>query len=162
MTDLIVYFHKPADWADTVRIHYWDAQPGGRATNWPGTPMTAQGDDWFAYRFEGVTTIKLVFNDNQGRQTSNLSREGSGYYRDEQWFEEKPAPLAPAVADGAPVAASKPAPSTTITPAPAPTRRERGDGLGDFREETIYFLLTARFYEGDPSNSFFLPRPHQV
>ena len=155
MTDLIVYFHKPADWADTVRIHYWDAQPGGRATNWPGTPMTAQGDDWFAYRFEGVTTIKLVFNDNQGRQTSNLSREGSGYYRDEQWFEEKPAPLAPAVAEGAPVAASKPAPSTTITPAPAPTRRERGDGLGDFREETIYFLLTARFYEGDPSNSFF-------
>ena len=107
MTDLIVYFHKPADWADTVRIHYWDAQPGGRATNWPGTPMTAQGDDWFAYRFEGVTAIKLVFNDNQGRQTSNLSREGSGYYRDEQWFEEKPAPLAPVVSAVTVVAARK-------------------------------------------------------
>lgn len=25
----------------------------------------------------------------------------------------------------------------------------------DFREETIYFLLTARFYDGDPSNNFF-------
>ncbi|MBN2693659.1 starch-binding protein [bacterium] len=27
--------------------------------------------------------------------------------------------------------------------------------LGDFREETIYFLLTARFYDGDPSNNYF-------
>ena len=26
---------------------------------------------------------------------------------------------------------------------------------GDFREETIYFLLTTRFYDGDPSNNFF-------
>src|SRR5271166_694978 len=25
----------------------------------------------------------------------------------------------------------------------------------DFREETIYFLLTTRFYDGDPSNNFF-------
>jgi len=28
-------------------------------------------------------------------------------------------------------------------------------GLLDFREETIYFLLTARFYNGDPSSNFF-------
>jgi len=27
--------------------------------------------------------------------------------------------------------------------------------LPDFREETIYFLLTAQFYDGDPSNNFF-------
>jgi glycosidase len=33
-----------------------------------------------------------------------------------------------------------------IGPAMAPT---------DFREETIYFLLTTRFYDGDPSNNFF-------
>ncbi|MBK8208809.1 MAG: chitobiase/beta-hexosaminidase C-terminal domain-containing protein [Rhodospirillales bacterium] len=26
---------------------------------------------------------------------------------------------------------------------------------GDFREETIYFLITTRFYDGDPSNNFF-------
>ncbi len=25
----------------------------------------------------------------------------------------------------------------------------------DFREETIYFLITTRFYDGDPSNNFF-------
>ena len=27
--------------------------------------------------------------------------------------------------------------------------------LGDFREETIYFVITTRFYDGDPSNNFF-------
>lgn len=26
---------------------------------------------------------------------------------------------------------------------------------GDFRSETIYFLLTARFYDGDPSNNYY-------
>jgi glycosidase len=26
---------------------------------------------------------------------------------------------------------------------------------GDFREETIYFVITTRFYDGDPSNNFF-------
>lgn len=28
-------------------------------------------------------------------------------------------------------------------------------GLTDFRKETIYFLLTARFYDGDPSNNYY-------
>ena len=27
--------------------------------------------------------------------------------------------------------------------------------LGDFREETIYFVLTARFYDGDPGNNYY-------
>lgn len=30
---------------------------------------------------------------------------------------------------------------------------ETSNGKNDFREETIYFLLTARFYDGDPSNN---------
>ncbi len=28
-------------------------------------------------------------------------------------------------------------------------------GSGDFRKETIYFLLTARFYDGDPDNNYY-------
>ena len=32
---------------------------------------------------------------------------------------------------------------------------EENTGLHDFREESIYFLLTTRFYDGDPSNNFF-------
>jgi len=30
-----------------------------------------------------------------------------------------------------------------------------GQPTGDFREETIYFLLTTRFYDGDPSNNYY-------
>ena len=29
------------------------------------------------------------------------------------------------------------------------------DERKDFREETIYFLITTRFHDGDPSNNFF-------
>ncbi|WOX04529.1 alpha-amylase family glycosyl hydrolase [Microbulbifer pacificus] len=36
----------------------------------------------------------------------------------------------------------------TTTPPPV------GDG-SDFRAETIYFVLTARFYDGDPSNNYY-------
>lgn len=32
---------------------------------------------------------------------------------------------------------------------------EQTGGSGDFREETIYFLLTARFYDGDESNNYY-------
>ena len=37
-------------------------------------------------------------------------------------------------------------------------RRIRVGGLpelGDFREETIYFMMTTRFYDGDPSNNYY-------
>jgi glycosidase len=30
-----------------------------------------------------------------------------------------------------------------------------GAQTGDFREETIYFLLTTRFYDGDPDNNYY-------
>ena len=30
-----------------------------------------------------------------------------------------------------------------------------GRPMGDFREETIYFLMTTRFFNGDPSNDYY-------
>ncbi|MBE2293418.1 MAG: starch-binding protein, partial [Phycisphaerales bacterium] len=156
MTDLIIYFHKPEDWADTVHLHYWDTQPGGRASKWPGARMVPQEDDWFAYRLDGVSAISLVFNDDQGHQTSNLWREGSGYYQDGQWFDEKPIPPKKATVSSKRTAASSAkAQVAPVVILPTPAQRERKDGLSDFREETIYFLLTTRFYDGDPSNNFF-------
>jgi glycosidase len=38
------------------------------------------------------------------------------------------------------------------TGAPAPQAPPSG---ADFREETIYFLITTRFYDGDPANNFY-------
>ncbi|MEO1334726.1 MAG: alpha-amylase family glycosyl hydrolase, partial [Myxococcota bacterium] len=44
--------------------------------------------------------------------------------------------------------ASAPPPPPPPPPPPGPTG-------ADFREETIYFVLTARFYDGDPTNNYF-------
>ena len=71
MTELVVYFNKPAYWADTVHIHYWDTRPGSQASAWPGVPMTAEADGWFVHRFDGIEAASLVFNDNQRCQTGN-------------------------------------------------------------------------------------------
>ena len=69
MAELVVYFNKPAYWADTVHIHYWDTRPGSQASAWPGVPMTAEADGWFVHRFDGIEAASLVFNDNQRCQT---------------------------------------------------------------------------------------------
>ena len=53
MPELIVHFHKPADWADTVYIHYWNSYPHAQGSAWPGVAMTAEADGWFSYRLVG-------------------------------------------------------------------------------------------------------------
>jgi glycosidase len=47
-----------------------------------------------------------------------------------------------------------------VVPPPPPTAPPPGDcppppPVGDFREETIYFLLTTRFFNGDPDNDYY-------
>jgi len=151
MTALTVHFKKPADWADSIHIHYWDTQPGGAATAWPGVPMTSAGDGWFVYHFEGIQSASIIFNDAQGRQTSDLRRECDGSYLNGDWYAQQPKDLPARDAEGPSSSAS---PTKAIDPLPRGPIDPSGP-LGDFREETIYFLLTARFYEGDPSTSFF-------
>jgi len=151
MTDLVVRFKKPADWADSVHIHYWNTRPHGQSSTWPGVPME-QADGWLTHRFEGVTAASFVFNDLQGRQSGDLHRDRSGWYTaDGHWHDQPPQATATAMA------ATLSAPGgPSPQPEPAPRRIEAEDaGLPDFREETIYFVLTARFYDGDPTNNFF-------
>ncbi len=150
MPELIIYFHKPTDWANTVHIHYWNTQPGAQASTWPGVPMTADADGWFIHRIKGITAANLVFNDNSWHQTGDLRREGSGFYANGHWYES----LAEAEAE---ISSAESHAAATTLAAPVETHPpiDPSGPLGDFREETIYFLLTARFYEGDPSISFF-------
>ena len=80
MADLTVYFKKPADWADDLHIHFWDIRPPAALIDWPGVPMNDAGNDWFVYRFSGVTSARLLFHDGRGRQTSDLQRDRLGWY----------------------------------------------------------------------------------
>ena len=150
MADLIVYFKKPADWADTLQIHFWDTRPPAPFIDWPGVPMSDEGNGWYAYRFDGVTSSRLLFHDNCGRQTVDLQRDRSGWYTlDGGWSDHGPEEASSGNFNrGGSDSGGSRAPSVS-TSYPATLTGK------DFREETIYFLLTARFYEGDPSTSFF-------
>ncbi len=152
MPDLIVHFEKPRDWADTLRIHYWDTRPAAPGTDWPGVEMTLEADGWYRFAFSGIEAAAFVINDGAGRQTANQWREREGWLDARgQWRDAEGAPVGGPI-DGPTEGGREPAP----VPRPAaPFARGIGVGDPDFREETIYFLLTTRFYDGDPSNNFF-------
>ncbi len=53
--------------------------------------MTAEGNDWFVYRFEGISAASIVFNDGAGRQTADLKREKEGWFFDDnRWYDQNP------------------------------------------------------------------------
>lgn len=143
MPDLTIHVRKPADWAEPVRIHYWDARPAGQSTTWPGVAMTWDGEGWWRITLAGIEAAAMVFTDGAGRQTGNHWRERDGWLdTDGRW---RNTPEGESLPEAAPA------------PPPQPRRRAPAatPGLPDFREETIYFLITTRFYDGDPSNNFF-------
>lgn len=153
MPELVIRFLKPADWADSVHIHYWNTYPSGENTHWPGVPVMVDNDGWFVYRFNGVKSASVVFNDGNGSQTGDLHCARSGYYANGHWheYEENVDPRVAAFSGIS--AATRPSSNASAKPLHVPV--DPNGPLGDFREETIYFLLTARFNEGDPSISFF-------
>jgi glycosidase len=144
MADLVVHFQKPADWADSIHVHFWAVVPEQPGSTWPGVPMDREEGDWFVYRFKATEVVHLLFNDGRGRQTGDLVRGREGWFSaDWRWHDHKPE-----------LKASKP--RKGIAPrAVAPAELRPVHERRDFREETIYFLITTRFYDGDPSNNFF-------
>ncbi len=176
MTNLNIYFRPPLDWADSVHVHYWNRQPGNGMSDWPGIAMTAAADapGWYQCRLAETHQVHLVFNDAQGKQSPDLFRDRSGWYQlDAGWHDQRPVPkAAPTHADaGVKATAAQPQQPTPADAHPGGSlamprssipRAQRLQSApppiaerGDFREETIYFLLTARFYDGDPSNNAF-------
>ena len=53
--------------------------------------MTAEDDDWFVSRLEGISAASIVFNDGAGQQTADLRREGEGWFFDDnRWYDQNP------------------------------------------------------------------------
>ncbi len=145
MANLTVHFKKPNGWADTVHVYYWDTHPYVQPKDWPGKAMTAEGDGWFVYTFDGAEAARMVFNDARGRQSDDEHRDRDGWLdANGQWSDRKP--KAPS---------KRKSPAKKAPARPKPGKRPADGPAFDFREETIYFLLTTRFYDGDPSNNFF-------
>lgn len=149
MSDLILHFERRPGWGSIVRVHVWDAQPSGLRSDWPGVPMDVLDEDWYRIRLSGTRSAHLVFTDGEGRQTHDHFRDAEGWLdAKSHWHDHRPGQRARTAKSAEQPPAPRPVPSFTTAPRPVAERI-------DFREETIYFLITTRFYDGDPSNNFF-------
>ncbi len=85
-----VYFSKPANWATSIKIYFWDPLPAGilPVVYWPGVDM-ALSDGWYTYTFTNVSFTNLIFND-RSRQTGNLVRNKDGWYKNDRWYDTNP------------------------------------------------------------------------
>ncbi len=91
-TSFDVYFKKPTSW-NSAFIYVYNkntnaAIPGAPA--WPGVSMNAiTGSSWYSYTIDQSVEVGIVFNDNGGLQSDDLSRTANGWY-DNQWFNSCP------------------------------------------------------------------------
>ena len=116
----------------TPNIYYWNSNPENLEVEFPGKKMeldsSQAGGNWYKATFSDVTKINMLFSVN-GVQTADLTRKtGTWWYKDNKWYNKNPDDQGSG--------------STT------------GEKLGgDLRDDSIYFVMTARFYDGDTSNN---------
>jgi len=91
---VIVHFKKPADWAG-ANVHYWGTQPNLHQSNWPGEPMSPEGNGWYFFVIEGERSANVVFNGggNPVPQTDDLFVEGEDWCEGATWYGQSPAKL---------------------------------------------------------------------
>lgn len=116
--------HYYSESGTVPKIYYWNSLPVNIETTYPGVNMVADSKaNWFSYEFPGKTKINMLFIEN-GNESKELTRERAGEY----WYKN----------------------GSWYTK--DPTLLDEADEV-DFREETIYFVITTRFYDGDTGNN---------
>lgn len=108
-------------------VYLWNSLPTNSAMSksYPGEKMT-KGDKWYNYHVADVTKVNAIVTDADGKQYSSEKKLESAASAD--WYCE----------DG------KWSKYNPDEPDPV--------GSVDMREETIYFVMTTRFYNGDTGN----------
>ena len=69
-------------------MHYWNASPSGAlgGTNWPGVALETNNGFYCYDTGADLTGLNIVFNDNGGAQTSDISMGGDNTcYQNGQW-----------------------------------------------------------------------------
>ena len=108
-------------------VYLWNSLPTNSAMSksYPGEKMT-KGDKWYNYHVADVTKVNAIITDADGKQYSTEKKLESGASSD--WYFEN----------------GKWSKYNPAEPDPI--------GSVDMREETIYFVMTTRFYDGDTGN----------
>lgn len=108
-------------------VYLWNSLPTNSAMSksYPGEKMT-KCDKWYNYHVADVTKVNAIITDADGKQYSTEKKLESGASSD--WYFEN----------------GKWSKYNPDEPDPI--------GSVDMREETIYFVMTTRFYDGDTGN----------
>ena len=137
---------------------------------WPGVQMETYDENWKTYDFEGYTTINVIFSENNkgDNQTGDLKIEEPGYwwFYNNQWYNQDPIayPVDPGPEVPVPTGEGVDIVSEAATYMDFPVWKEYDanhwkiespytGSRKDFRDESIYFAMTTRFYDGDKSNN---------
>ncbi|MCR4911511.1 MAG: Ig-like domain-containing protein [Bacilli bacterium] len=154
--------------AEYSTVYAWIGE-GASATKllgeWPGKPLKDYDDTWKTYDFPGYTALNVIFKTDSGSQTADLSIDEAGYY----WYyqgelkTEKPDikidPYIPPseIPQGNYDIVEQ---ANAANDLPAVKNYNKGQVINkyngsrhDFRDESIYFTITTRFYDGDPDNN---------
>ena len=100
--------------------------------------MTFETENWYQYTFDDVDKINFLFTYGL-KQTEDLTRKsGEWWYKEGKWYKSKPG--------------NNSNNGQGTKPDEPPIVIDKPDTY-DFREESIYFLITSRFYDGDESNN---------
>ncbi len=110
-------------------MYYWNSLPDNLEVEYPGKAMTAdpnEGDGWYTMSFDNISKINFLFVVN-GVQSAEMTQTAMGEYwfKDGKWYKKNP---------------------------------DKGIVVSDWertdmRQDSIYFVITTRFYDGDPSNN---------
>ncbi|HKM10860.1 MAG TPA: alpha-amylase family glycosyl hydrolase [Bacilli bacterium] len=132
---------------------------------WPGALLKSYDENWRTYDFQGYTALNIIFNvGSSANQTADLTISSAGYY----WYYQG------SLIDYNPGSGSNTSDSETsqeiFPPVEASswqdfafwdeypstywnTVNKYSGSRTDFRNESIYFTITTRFYDGDSSNN---------
>lgn len=121
-----ITIHYKDSAGNAPKIYYWNSLPDNLEVDYPGKDMnldSSQGTNWYTISFPNIEKINLQFIID-GEQSAEMTRSAAGEY----WYK-----------DGR---------WYTRNPDEV-TDWERTD----MRTDSIYFVITTRFYDGDTSNN---------
>lgn len=77
--EITVYFENTKSWS-AVYFYAW-SDGGGELAAWPGVQMNSLGDNIYSYTFNYDEYQNVIFNNNSGQQTDDISHPGYDNFR---------------------------------------------------------------------------------